>query len=417
MSTPHAEDSPATGAELGAWVDEAGEWLDANARRRPATTELEWGTGPDTVALFRNLPADEERALIDTLRGWQRRKSDAGYGSITWPEPYGGAGLSRAHEDAFLRLESGFETPAGHEAFSISTELVGPTILTFGTTEQKARYLAPLRRADELWCQLFSEPGAGSDLASLSTRADRDGDSWVINGQKVWTSGAQYADFGYLLARSDPAAARHAGLTAFLVAMDAPGVEVRPLRQMSGGSSFNEVFLADVRVDDAARVGEVGDGWRVAITTLGFERMAASVSAAGDGPDPVDRLAPLAEYLGRSRDPVDRQHLAGAWINRRVNALTTRRGIVNSTSGGVPGPEGSIGKLAAALQLRRIGDGVTALLGPRLVADTGEWGTYAWSEFVNGTPGYRIAGGSDEIQRNIIAERVLGLPRDPPAPR
>ena len=252
----------------------------------------------------------------------------------------------------------------------------------------------------------------------MTTRAERDGDSWVINGQKVWTSGAQYADFGYLLTRSDPLRRSHAGLTAFLVPMDAPGVDVRPLRQMSGGSSFNEVFLSDVRVLDAARVGDVGEGWRVAITTLGFERMSASVSAAGErarscrsaraaGPTPrPEPTTPSSASTSPARGSTD-----GCTRTRRAERSPAR------LPAAVPGPEGSIGKLAATLQLRRIGDGVTGLLGPRLVADTGEWGTYAWSEFVNGTPGYRIAGGSDEIQRNILAERVLGLPRDPAPPR
>ena len=399
--------------DLAAWIDTATAWLDANAARRPPPAASGWGEGPDAVALFRNLPAAEERAHIDALRHWQRRKSDAGYGSITWPAEFGGAGLGAEYQRAFTELETGYTLPESHEAFTISMELVGPTILTCGTPAQKARYLPPLRRADEMWCQLFSEPGAGSDLAGLSTRAVQDGDSWLLNGQKVWTSGAQYADFGYLLARSDPSAPAHAGLTAFLLPMDAPGVEVLPLRQMSGGSSFNEVFLADVVVPDTARIGDVGAGWTVARTTLGFERMAASAGGGGGEVDPVDRLLTLARHLGRAGDRVVRQRLAAAWIGRMVHELTLDRARAATEAGGVPGPEGSVGKLALSTHLRQVADAAAALLGPRLTADTGEWGTFAWSEFVNGVPGFRIAGGTDEIQRNIIAERVLGLPRDP----
>ena len=397
---------------LAAWVDEASTWLDANASLRPPDTAA-WGEGTDAIYVFRNLPADQERAHIDALRDWQRRKSDAGYGSIAWPEQFGGAGLTPAHAAAFARLEEAYDLPESHEAFTISTELVGPTILTCGTEQQQARYLRPLRRGDELWCQMFSEPGAGSDLASLSTSAVLDGDTWVINGQKVWTSGAQYADHGYIQTRTDPGAPKHAGMTAFLLPMDAPGVEVRPLRQMSGGSSFNEVFLTEVRVPDTDRIGPVGGGWRVALTTLGFERMAGAVGGGGGEADPVDRLIMLAKHLGRSDDPIVRQRLASAWIAKKVHLLTTQRAKATAKADGVPGPEGSIGKLTMTRQLLQVAETASALLGPRLTADTGEWGTYAWSEFVNGLPGYRIAGGTDEIQRNIIGEHSLGLPREP----
>ena len=239
--------------DLEEWLQDAERWLDGMVERRRPRADLVWGEGSDSVALFKNLTADQERAHVDAVRDWQRQKSDAGYGSVSWPVAVGGAGLPRPYELAFDRLESLYDTPEGHESVGITLDLIGPTILTCGTPEQQARYLAPLRRTDEMWCQLFSEPGAGSDLAGLQTRADRDGGEWVLNGQKVWTSGAQFADFGYIQARSDPAAPKHAGLTAFLIPMHAPGVEVRPLRQMSGGSSFNEVFLTDVRVPDSAR--------------------------------------------------------------------------------------------------------------------------------------------------------------------
>ncbi len=398
-------------ADLDAWTGAARSWLDEHVPRRPPAAEAEWGVGSDSVALFKNLSADEERAHVDALRAWQRTKSDAGYGSITWPVEYGGGGLTPAHERAFLTLEHEYEIPESHEAVGISLDLVGPTILTCGTDDQKARYLRPLRRADEHWCQLMSEPGAGSDLASLQTKAERDGDRWRITGQKVWTSGAQLADFGYILTRTDPAAPRHEGITAFLVPMHAPGVEVRPLRQMSGGCSFNEVFFDGLEVSDAERIGEVGGGWRVAITTLGFERMAAT-KPAGGGTDTFDLLRLAAHHFGRDRDPVVRQALADVWIQRKVRALTIRRAAEALTAGGVPGPEGSIGKLAMTRGMQRVGEVAGLILGPKLAADTGEWGTFAWSELVNGVPGFRIAGGTDEVQRNIIAERALGLPRE-----
>jgi alkylation response protein AidB-like acyl-CoA dehydrogenase len=289
---------------------------------------------------------------------------------------------------------------------------VAPTIRTVGSDALKDRYLRPMRRGDEMWCQLFSEPGAGSDLAGLSCRAIRDGDVWVLNGQKVWTSGAQYADFGYIMCRSDPTVAKHKGLTAFLLPMIASGVEVRPLRQMSGGSSFNEVFLTDVAVPDSHRLGDEGAGWSVATTTLGFERAAATKSGTSGG-DLFERLVMLARHMGRNDDPVIRQRLAALYTDGRVRALTRRRVSDAVKAGGTPGPEGSIGKLAWTEGLRAMADLAGDLLGPQLTADSGAWGTFAWNEFVNGVPGFRVAGGSDEIQRNIIAERVLGLPREP----
>jgi alkylation response protein AidB-like acyl-CoA dehydrogenase len=362
------------------------------------------------VALFKNLSAADELAHVRALQAWQREKSDAGYGSITWPAAYGGAGLTPAHEKAFAAIEREYLTPEGHEAVGISLDLVGPTILVCGTDEQKERYLRPLRRADEHWCQLMSEPGAGSDLASLQTRAVRDGDTWTITGQKVWTSGAQLADYGYIITRTDPDAPKHDGMTAFLIPMDAPGVEVRPLRQMSGGSSFNEVFLDGVEVPDGERIGEVGKGWRVAITTLGFERMAAA-KPTGGGSDVFELLRLAAHHLGRDTDPLVRQGLTDAWMLRRIRSLTNRRALEAMKAGGVPGPEGSIGKLAATNGMQQLTAVASMILGPRLIADTGEWSTFAWSEYVNGVPGYRVAGGTDEVQRNIIAERALGLPR------
>jgi alkylation response protein AidB-like acyl-CoA dehydrogenase len=398
--------------DLAAFAHEAEQWLEKRLERRADRSSLRWGEGTDDVALFKNLTAPEERAHIDALRTWQQTKSDAGYGSIGWPEAYGGAGLPSSFEQAFSALERKFVTPAGHEAVAITLDLVAPTILTCGDEVQREAYVQRMRRTDDMWCQLFSEPGAGSDLASVTTRAERHDDQWVLNGQKVWTSGAQYADFGYILCRTDAPAARHAGLTAFVMPMHTAGVEVRPLRQMSGGSSFNEVFLSDVVLPDSCRLGEVGGGWKVALTTLGFERASATLSGSSSD-DLFERLVLAARHRGKASDPLIRQSLAGIYIDGRVRTMTRRRTTEAVKAGGVPGPEGSLGKLAWTEGLRKTTDVASALLGMELIADSGTWGSYAWSEFVNGVPGFRVAGGSDEIQRNIIAERVLGLPRDP----
>ena len=400
-----------TTSPIGEYAEKAEAWLSEHAERRAPQGELQWGVGADSVAVFSNMSIEQERACIEELRAWQRLKSDAGYGSISWPVEFGGAGLPRAYEREFSRLERMFVTPPPHEAVTISLNIEAPTILELGSTAQKQRWLASLRRTDELCCQLFSEPSAGSDLGSISLRAERDGDAWVVNGQKVWTSGAQHADVGYLIARTDTTAPRQTALTAFLVDMRSPGVEVRPLRQMSGGSSFNEVFFTDVRIPDDDRVGDVGAGWRAMMTTLGFERAARTGGTAG--PDLFGRLLLLARHLGRERDPVVRQLLADVYVERTVRSLTARRAAAGSAAGRVPGPEGSLAKLASSNWLQQMSHAASVLLGPRLAADTGEWGTYAWAELVNGAPGMRIGGGTDEIQRNTLAERFLGLPREP----
>ena len=388
----------------------AREWLAANAELRPERGERVWGEGSDSVAVFHNVTLEQEAALLDSARVWQQRKADAGYASIDWAPEAGGRGLPPAYTRAFAREESRYLTPTYHEAMGITLELIGPTIRAWGTPEQTARFLTRLRRTDDLWCQLFSEPGAGSDLARLSTRAVRDGDEWVIDGQKVWTSGARHADFGYIICRTDPDVPKHVGLTAFLVPMDAPGVDVRPLRQMSGGASFNEVFFDSVRVGDDLRLGGVGDGWRVAMTTLGFERNSAG---GGGGTGKWSQVQLLAEHLGLDTDPLTRQRLASLFTRLTVASWNNQRVAASARAGQTPGPEGSIGKLAYTEGLRAIGDLVAQMLGPRFTADTGEWGTFAWTEHVTGTPGYRIAAGSDEVQRNIIGERVLGLPPEP----
>ena len=394
---------------------EARAWLSQRVplRRQRATN---WGEGSDRVPVFHNVSVEEERKVIDDLRAWKRQRFDAGYGPLSWPPEYGGRSLPPVYELAFSEEEAAFDVPPVHEAVGITTELIAPTIREWGTAEQRNRFLMPMLRTDELWCQLYSEPGAGSDLAAIRTRADFDGEQWTINGQKVWTSGAQHASWGYLIARSDPSLPKHRGLTAFLLPMDAPGVEVRPLRQMSGGSSFNEVFFTDVRLADTARLGERNGGWSVAMTTLGFERVAGS----GEGGDLIGRFQAalgLSRHFGRDRDPVVRQQLAAVYMYGRLAELNSERARQAWSAGATPGPEGSISKLFHANGLASVTRLVSLLLGPRLAADTGEWGTFAWAEHVTGAPGNRIAGGTDEVQRTIIGERILGLAPEPKVDR
>ena len=403
--------------EISDFRTEAREWLEANAALRPAVAQdspdAEWGVGSDSVAVFENVSEDEERERTDRISKWQRRKYDAGFGAISWPTELGGRGLSPAHELAFRREEARFETPGFNELFGVTMGLVAPTIAIFGTDEQKERFVPALLRTDLLACQLFSEPGAGSDLASVSCRAERVGDGWRVTGQKVWTSGARVAHYGEAICRTDPSAPKHHGMTAFMVPLDAPGVEVRPIRQMTGGSTFNEVFLEDVFVPDDLRLGALGDGWKVALTTLGFER---GVSASGQGEGlggSYRRLAALARHLGRDAEPPVRQLMARLYTGERLLSMLGHRARAAMEDGRPPGPEASVGKVLWTQNMRLTSDVASMLLGPRLAADTGEWGTYAWTEHLLGAPGYRIAGGSDEVQRNIIGERVLGLPREP----
>ena len=269
--------------DLDAFVEQASVWLHHNA---PPRHRLEgqqprvWGEGDFSVAVFHNLGFDEEKQVLDDLLAWNARKRQLGYQAVDWPVEFGGLGLSKAHALAFGRLERDYETPASHELFAVTKRLIAPTIAHFGTAQQKARFIGPLLATEILCCQLFSEPGAGSDLAGLGCRAVRDGAEWIVNGQKVWSSGAQFADWGLLIARSDPDVVKHNGMTAFMLPLDHPGVDIRPIRQMSGGSSFNEVFMSDARIPDDLRIGREGDGWKVALTTLGYERDRSEIGDA-----------------------------------------------------------------------------------------------------------------------------------------
>jgi alkylation response protein AidB-like acyl-CoA dehydrogenase len=393
--------------DMRAWRAEAREWLASVLPRRPERPE-----GPADYAVFQNITEEAERELLDKIQAYRQQRYDAGYGAIALSEELGGAGLSPRYVVAFTEEEQAFEAPPSTELISVTTGLVGPTIATFGTPEQRAKYARAFLRSDLLCCQLFSEPGAGSDLAAVATSAVRNDDGWLLDGQKVWSSGARFADYGLLLARTDPDVAKQAGLTMFLILMDAPGVEIRPIRQMSGAASFNEVFLSAVQVGDDMRVGPAGDGWKVANATLGFERTASGQAQRRKGGTFEDLLR-LAIRLGKSGDPVVRQQLADVYVRTQLRAATTERVARAAAAGASPGPAASISKLVASANLMRIGEVATALLGSRIAADTGEPDGFAWTEHVLGAPGYRLAGGTDEIQRNIIGERVLGLPREP----
>ena len=386
-------------------------FLDANAERRPEETFV-WGQGSDNVSLFPERTPEQELANLAAARAWAQQVFDAGFGWITGPTEYGGRGLSSDYQRIWGRVSSDYQTPS-LSIYGIGLGMVAPTILAHATDEVKAAYLRKLWRGDLVACQLFSEPSSGSDLASLQTRAVKDGDEWIINGQKVWTSGAQVSDIGEIICRTDPDLPKHRGLTGFVVDMHAPGVEVRPLRQMSGGASFNEVFFTDVRVPDSHLLGEVNGGWTVALTTLMNERAAIGGGEGGVGLPASARLVELARVTGTDTDPLVRQQLAQIIINERVSGYTNRRAMAKIAAGQLPGPEMSLGKMALTANMIRTYEALSSMLGPKLVVDTGAWGTYAWNQYLLGVPGMRIAGGSDEVLRNIIGERVLGLPKDP----
>jgi alkylation response protein AidB-like acyl-CoA dehydrogenase len=391
--------------------EEALAFLESNAKPR-TEARFEWGEGSDQVAAIPEQSEEEELAGLEQARAWSQKRFDAGFGWITGPTDYGGRGLDRSFQRLYDELESRFETPA-MTPFGIGLGMVAPTILAHATDEVKERYLRVLWRGDIVACQLFSEPGAGSDLAGLETRATRDGDEWVVNGQKVWTSGAHYSDIGEIICRTNPEVPKHKGLTGFVVDMHAPGVEVRPLRQMTGGASFNEVFFTDVRIPDTHRLGDVDGGWTVALTTLMNERAAIGGGMGSGSGLMTKRLLELVRHQGRKLDPVVRQRLAEIVVNGRVAAYTNLRAMAKVAAGGLPGPEMSIAKLSMTQNMRRMSELVSGVLGAKLVADSGEWGTFAWAQFVMGVPGIRIAGGTDEVLHNIIGERVLGLPKEP----
>ncbi|HZT65721.1 MAG TPA: acyl-CoA dehydrogenase family protein [Acidimicrobiales bacterium] len=396
------EDTP----EQAAWRQECRAWLDENV--------------PKVVGSGRaGGPPSEEHAMgspdwISLAKAWQRAKFEAGLAKIPWEPELGGRNGTTMEQVIFDQEEARHPVPAA--AFVIGLGMIAPTLRAHGTDSQASRYLVPLLRGDEIWCQLFSEPGAGSDVASLSTMAVRDGDEWVLNGQKVWTSGAQYSDFGEIICRTDPEVPKHRGITAFIVDMHAPGVTIRPLRQMNGASSFNEVFFDDVRVPVDNVIGDVNDGWRIAITTLMNERVAIGAGGGGGRGGGPDRLIKLAARVGAGSDPLVRQSLADAYIRGQSLKFIGLRTRTAAAQGKVPGPEGSVAKLAGAELGTRTSEAALSMLGPAAVAGGDETAASWRDAFLSGPAGH-IAGGTDQVQKNIIGERVLGLPGEPRADR
>ena len=354
---------------------------------------------------FRGLDfrGDPDSAWIARMREWNNLLADAGWVGIDWPVEFGGRGLGLAHQVVLAEELDRARAPASLNPIGLAN--IAPSIMTFGTDEQKARLLRPMLRGDEIWCQGFSEPDAGSDLAALATGAVRDGDDWVITGQKVWNTYGQLADWCELLVRTDPTAGRHRGISCLIVDMGRPGIEVRPLRTATGDADFCELFFDEVRVPVSALLGPEGEGWMVAMATLTFER-----SGVANLHIPTRRriaeLIEAARAVGRTDDPIVRQQLARLWSAAEIQRLLSERATERSLRGLPPGPEGSLIKLVWSQVSQDLPDVATHILGPGAL--DGDWGT-ALVHAQSST----IAGGTTEVNKNIIGERVLGLPREP----
>jgi alkylation response protein AidB-like acyl-CoA dehydrogenase len=353
----------------------------------------------------------------DRRRHQQALLYAGGLVGVTWPTEYGGQG-GTPMQNAIVGQERA-RLGISDVVNSIGIGMCGPTVIAHGSDDQRDRYLARLLRAEDVWCQLFSEPASGSDLAALRTKAERTDDGgWRINGQKVWTTYAHLADYGILLTRTDPSLPKHRGLTMFVIDMHAPGVTVRPLRQMAGSAEFNEVFFDDVVVPDSERLGEVNDGWRVAITTLMSERMSigGGGSEVGGGLDALTALARQAvPEQSPARQAVSRQAFAQAYVEALAARYTGYRRLTAMSKGEPPGPEGSAGKLAATSAAVKAADVAVKLLGDDGYYLAGPDDAGRWQHVQAALPGLAIAGGTDEILRNVIGERVLGLAAEPRA--
>jgi alkylation response protein AidB-like acyl-CoA dehydrogenase len=378
-------------------------WLDANAE----------GIKTSGTSVFDARSRRGESDYVARAKVWQAKKTDAGYGVIQWPKEYGGAGGTTMQALIYREEEAKYEVPAG--VFDIGLGMCGPVLMMYADEKTKKRLLPDMARGTHVWCQLFSEPIAGSDLAGLRTRAQRDGDDWIVNGQKVWTSGAHYSKYGILVTRHDPTLAKHKGLTFFWLDMESPGVEVKPIKQISGSSNFNEVFFTNVRIPDSQRLGEVGEGWQVSITTLMNERFAVG----SVGPPDVHELFALARTLTLAdgpaiKSPAVRSRLADWYVEAEGLRLTKARTMTKLSRGETPGPEASIAKVVGGTKQQEIGSFGADLLEQAGVVLDGEAlpGHGMFQMAYLASPGIRIAGGSDEILRNIIAERVLNLPGD-----
>ena len=364
-----------------------------------------------------NLPSAKEMDGLDYLQKaklWQKRKYDAGWACIRWPAEYGGRNASPIEQVIWNQEESKHDTP--ESIFVIGHGMCAPTMMSWASDDQKKRYLPKLASGEEVWCQLFSEPAGGSDLAALRTKAEKDGDDWVINGQKIWTSGAHYSDFGVLVVRTDPTAQKHQGLSYFFIDMKSPGIEIKPIKQISGSSNFNEVYFSDLRVPDAQRLGEIGQGWQVALTTLMNERAAIGGGGGGVNFDSVFDLARKVNKNGRPaiEDSQVRAKLADWYVQESGLKFAGYRSMTALSKGEIPGPENSIGKLVGAPKQQDMASFALDLLeasGSIWDENFSESNGLFQATFM-ASPGGRIAGGTDEVMANIIAERVLGMPQD-----
>jgi len=379
-------DSP----EQAAYREKVRTWIEAHAHEAPPASG-----------------SSEDEAYISARRRWQGRLAAAGLAGVTWPTEYGGQGLGPI-EHVIVGQELARASVAGI-LDTIGVGMLGPTIIGHGTEEQKARYLGPMLHGDEVWCQLFSEPAAGSDLAAVQTRARRQDDgTWLLSGQKVWTTNAHFASFGLLLARTDPELPKHKGLTMFVVPMDAPGVTVRGLRQISGEAEFNEVFLDEVRLGPDAVVGQVDDGWRTALTTLMFERLTIGLGTEGLGYKEERFARALASDVVARRDPDVRRRLGEIGADLLAVKFGGYRALTALERGQIPGPEGGLAKVTLVNAAIAAGDLIGDTLGPDALEDGEEW-----AYMISFLPGLKSAGGTEEILRNTIGERVLGLPPEP----
>jgi alkylation response protein AidB-like acyl-CoA dehydrogenase len=378
-------------------------WIDQNAPkdlvdRLSHTTARKALTGAD---------------FLKTAKAWQKKKADGGWSCMHWPREYGGRDASPMQRVIWQQEEGVFVKLS--QPFNIGVGMCGPTVMAFGSEQHKRERLPKLASGEEIWCQLFSEPAGGSDLAGLRTRAERDGDDWIINGQKIWTSGAHYSDYGLLITRTDPNVPKHQGLTMFFLDMKSPGVEVKPIKQASGESEFNEVYFTNVRIPDHQRLGQVNEGWSVSLTTLMNERMSIGARVATGFPEMFDFCSNLMLEDGPAiEDRAVRSKLATWAVRTSGLKYTSYRTMSSLSKGERPGPENSIGKLVAGSTLQEIATYALELQGAAGVVTDTETSEAAgeFQAMLLRSPSARIAGGSDEILRNIIAERVLGLPGD-----
>ena len=379
-------------------------WLDANAKRRVDDKE--------TVRARQDDPETLKKARV-----WQAKKAAAGYAKITWPKEFGGLGGTPIQHVIYSQEEANYVVPLGF--FDIGLGMCVPTVMTYAKPDVLQRYVKPALYGEEIWCQLFSEPAAGSDVAGIVTRAERDGDDWIINGQKVWTSGAHYSDFGIIITRTDPNVAKHAGLTMFYLDMKSPGIEIRPIKQISGAANFNEVFFTDVRVKDSQRLGKPGEGWKVALTTLMNERLAVGTPVGGVDVDELLELARETELEDGPaiRNGAVRAKIADWYVQSQGLKYTKFRTLTSLSKGQQPGPESSIAKVVAGPKMQDLAAFAMEMMGPGGImttdaTDTRMPGNGAFQQQWFFGAALRIAGGTDEILRNIVAERVLGLPQD-----